>query len=79
IVFSAQIGSGYLHYAQEDTDWTAASGITDNTPTTITLGYTQAIGRATNVWYEFQATDYDVGNSATDLTVGRAVLNYSWK
>ena len=79
IVFSAQIGSGYLHYAQTDNDWTTASGITDNTPTNITLGYTQALGRQTNVWYEFQATDYDIGDSTTDLTVGRAVLNYSWK
>jgi len=77
IVLSAQIGNGYLHY--ESTELDPAGGGSSITPNTITLGYTQALGRATNIWYEFQATDYDINDSSTDLTVGRAVLNYSWK
>ena len=76
IVLSVLIGNGYVHY--ESTDLDAGAGVSA-TPTTITLGYTQSLGRQTNIWYEVQATDYDIGVSSTDLTIGRAVLNYSWK
>jgi predicted porin len=75
IAFDVLIGNGYVHYESIDLE----SGSVSITPTTITLGYTQSIGRQTTVWYEYQATDYDVGASSTDLTVGRVVLKYDWK
>ena len=50
---------------------------TDADPTTITLGYTQSLGRNTTMWYEVQSTDND-GNGtytcvASDCSTSPAV------
>jgi predicted porin len=76
IVFNVDIASGYVHYEMIDNDF---AGGGSNTPTTITLGWTQSLGRQTTLWYEYQTTDADTGVSNDDLDVARAVLKYDWK
>jgi len=74
IVLDVLIGNGYIHYEGIDMDTT---GVGD--PNTITLGYTQSLGRSTTLWYEYQTTDMDTGDSNDDIDWARAVLKYDWK
>jgi predicted porin len=75
IVVDVLIGPGYVHYEQFDTDVAAGP-----TPTSITLGYTQSIGRQTTMWYEYQAFDADIAAAPQlDADIVRAVLKYDWK
>jgi len=75
VALDVLIGNGYVHYEQTELD---AAGVSI-TPATLTLGYTQSIGRQTTAWYEYQTTDADTGVSNDDLDVIRAVLKYDWK
>lgn len=67
-VIEALIGSGYIHFEAASTD--------DADPNSLTLGYTQSLGRNTSMWYEAVVTDADTGDSDDDLTALRAVLKY---
>ncbi len=53
IVIDWAIGNAYVHVESLSLD------DTDADPQTITLGYTQSLGRNTTMWYEIQATDQD--------------------
>ena len=74
IVLDILIGNGYVHYEMLDSD---TAGVGD--PTSLTLGYTQSLGRQTTLWYEYQIDDADTGVSNDDSDIIRAVLNYTWK
>jgi len=67
-LFDVGIGNAYVHYEQIDLD------AADATPSMLTLGYTQSLGRNTTAWYEFQNNDGD--DAGTDSTVIRAILKY---
>ena len=67
-VIEALIGNAYIHFEAGSSD--------DADPNSITLGYTQSLGRNTTMWYEGVVTDADTGNSDDDLTALRAVLKY---
>ncbi len=64
------IGNAYVHLEQESID------STDQDRLSITLGYTQSLGRKTTAWYEVVSVDNDTGNSDDDRTVLRGVLKY---
>lgn len=72
------IGNGYVHIEQlsADADSAASSSGDDEDKLSITLGYTQSLGRKTTAWYEIVSADADTGNSDDDLTAIRAVLKY---
>ncbi len=63
-------GSAYLHFETESID------ATDQDRTSITLGYTQSLGRKTTAYYEINTVDDDSGDSDTDRTALMAVLKY---
>ena len=67
-VIEALIGNAYIHFEAASTD--------DSDPNSLTLGYTQSLGRNTTMWYEGVVTDADSGDSDDDLTALRAVLKY---
>jgi len=64
------IGSLYIHLETNSVD------ATDQDRTSITLGYTQSLGRKTTAYYEFNDVDNDTGNSDDDRTAIMAVLKY---
>ena len=76
IVFDVQIANGYVHYEMLDMDTGGGPG---DSPTALTLGYTQSVGRQTTMWYEVEAYDADTTVSDDDATIVRAVLKYDWK
>jgi predicted porin len=66
----ALFGNAYVHVESKNVD------ATDTNPISVTLGYTQSLGRKTTMWYEFVSADADSGNSDDDVTAVRAVLKY---
>jgi predicted porin len=75
-IFDVAIGNGYFHYEQTEYDFAGAAKIT---PTLMTLGYTQSVGRQTTMYYEIYQTDADTNNSNDDKMSVAAVLKYDWK
>jgi len=80
IVFDVLIGNGYVHIETMETKGTGVGGA-DVSPMSVTLGYTQSVGRQTTMWYEIQDFQGDDKNKANegDATYVRAVLKYDWK
>jgi predicted porin len=70
LVIDWGFGNAYFHYEYLDLD------AADITPSTITLGYTQSLGRKTTMYYELGVTDADSGDSDDDRTAVMAVLKY---
>ena len=70
LTIEALFGNAYVHVESANIDATDAS------PISITLGYTQSLGRNTTMWYEVVSADADSGNSDDDTTAVRAVLKY---
>lgn len=64
------IGNAYVHIETESLD------DDDEDPMSVTLGYTQSLGRKTTAWYEIVDFDADTSDSDDDSTVVRAVLKY---
>lgn len=56
------IGNAYVHVEQLSLD------AADADPLTLTLGYTQSLGRKTTMWYEIATVDADSGDSDDDTT-----------
>lgn len=74
LIIHADIMSGYVHYEAGDND---APGTLNESPTSLTLGYTHSIGPKTTAWFEYQSYDADQpGPSAAsdDFDALRAVL-----
>ena len=69
-VIDVGIGNAYVHFESASLD------DEDIDPTSITLGYTQSLGRKTTMWYEVISVDADSGDSDDDQTTLRAVLKY---
>ena len=63
-------GNAYVHIETMSIDATSSD------PISVTLGYTQSLGRNTTMWYEFVNNDADTGDSDDDRQVIRAVLKY---
>ncbi len=94
----SSLGVGFQQFQEDDDafviDWSignilvhveqASLDAEDADPMSITLSYTQALGRNTTAWYEVVSVDADdldldgngVGNSDDDATIVRAVLKY---
>ena len=72
------IGNAYVHleYLMVDEDSGSSVSGDDEDKNTITLGYTQSLGRKTTMYYELAYTDNDTGDSDDDRTAGMAVLKY---
>ena len=69
-VIDWSIGNILVHIEQASLD------AADADPNSVTLSYTQSLGRKTTAWYELVSTDADSGDSDDDLTVIRGVLKY---
>jgi len=80
IVFDVLIGNGYVHVENTTVKNGNSAGV-DYSPMSVTLGYTQSVGRQTTMWYEIQ--DYKGDDKSVtgegDATYIRAVLKYDWK
>ncbi len=63
-------GNAYFHAEQLMND------ASDTDPLTLTLGYTQSLGRKTTMWYEIANVDADTGDSDDDTTFIAATLKY---
>jgi predicted porin len=70
IVVDWLFGNAYFHAEQLMED------ATDMDPLTLTLGYTQSLGRKTTMWYEIATVDADTGDSDDDTTFFGATLKY---
>jgi predicted porin len=70
LVLDWLVGNAYVHFEQLDRD------ATDQTQMTITLGYTQSLGRKTTMYYEASSIDLDTGDSDDDFMSVLAVLKY---
>jgi predicted porin len=72
------IGNAYVHveYLLVDEDSGSSVSGDDEDKYTITLGYTQSLGRKTTAYYEIAYTDNDTGDSDDDRTAAMAVLKY---
>lgn len=70
VVIDAGMGNAYLHIEQVSLD------ATDQDRLSLTLGYTQSLGRKTTMWYEINSIDNDTGDSDDDRTALMAVLKY---
>jgi predicted porin len=72
------IGNAYVHLEVLDTDADSAASYSgdDETHVSLTLGYTQTLGRKTLIYYEINNTDNDSGNSDDDHQAVMAVLKY---
>ena len=70
IVIDLGIGNAYVHIETESID------SDDTDPMSVTLGYTQSLGRKTTAWYEIVNFDADTSDSDDDSQVLRAVLKY---
>ena len=64
------IGNAYVHVEQLSID------ATDQDVLSLTLGYTQSLGRKTTMYYEVNNVDADTGDSDDDRTAVMAVLKY---
>ena len=64
------IGNAYLHVEQVSVDASDADRLS------LTLGYTQSLGRKTTMYYEVNTVDQDSGDSDDDRTALMAVLKY---
>ena len=64
------IGNAYVHLETEQLD------AADRDRMSITLGYTQSLGRKTTMYYELNSIDNDTGNSDDDRMALMAVLKY---
>jgi predicted porin len=70
IVVDWLVGNAYVHVESLDVD------ATDQSLLTLTLGYTQSLGRKTTMYYEASSVDMDSGNSDDDRMAVMAVLKY---
>jgi len=70
LVIDWLIGNAYVHVEQ------AMYDAADMDPLTLTLGYTQSLGRKTTMWYEIATVDADSGDSDDDTTFVGATLKY---
>jgi len=70
IVLDWGFGNAYLHVETLSVD------ATDQDILSLTLGYTQSLGRKTTMYYEINDIDNDTGNSDDDRTALMAVLKY---
>jgi len=70
IVVDWLIGNAYVHVEQLSLD------AADVDPLTLTLGYTQSLGRKTTMWYEIATVDADTDDSDDDTTFIGATLKY---
>jgi predicted porin len=72
------IGNAYVHleYLMVDADSATSVSGDDEDKMSITLGYTQSLGRKTTMYYELNHRDNDTGDSDDDVTAGMAVLKY---
>ena len=70
VVVDWLIGNFYVHVEQVSLD------ATDQDRLSLTLGYTQSLGRKTTMYYEINSVDNDTGNSDDDRTALMAVLKY---
>ena len=61
VVIDWLIGNAYVHFESLSADEADAD------PTSVTLGYTQNLGRNTDIWYEIQAVDNDGNGEFTDV------------
>lgn len=61
VTIDVTFGNAYVHYEGLSVD------DTDADPTTITVGYTQSLGRNTTMWYEIQSTDNDGNGTYNDV------------
>jgi len=73
-------GNFYFNYGQIEYDYVSIGAPETFTPSAITLGYTQSIGRGTTIWYEYLTYDADVtGGKEFDYDKLHAVLKVDWK
>jgi predicted porin len=76
LTLEALFGNAYVHVESASID------ATDADPISVTLGYTQSLGRNTTMWYEVVSADADGqdlngdGSDNDDTTAVRAVLKY---
>jgi len=79
-LIDAIFGNFYAHYEMVDYDKNSPAYnkdvAPDTSPSTITLGYNQSLGRKTQMYYEAVITDADSGDSDDDSTLIAAVLKY---
>ncbi len=75
---NAGIGNAYVHLEQLSVDEASGSSESgdDEDKLSLTVGYTQSLGRKTTMWYEVQSVDADTGDSDDDATYLRATLKY---
>ena len=75
-----EYGNFYLHteldFVDEDSPGNFSVDGEDQDRSSVTLGYTQALGRKTTMWYEINFEDNDAGTSDFDRTDVMAVLKY---
>jgi predicted porin len=65
-----------LHFIDEDSPSNFSVDGEDQDRSSVTLGYTQALGLKTTMWYEINHEDQDAGTSDFDRTAVMAVLKY---
>jgi predicted porin len=70
VVLDWLFGNAYFHAEMLSID------ATDQDQLTLTLGYTQSLGRKTSMWYEVASVDYDGASSDEDKTFLGATLKY---
>ena len=75
-VVDGTMGGFYLHFEAADFDNASVNNPAGLSPSSITLGYTQSIGRNTSAWYEIMELDSDTADGDGDTTNVRAVLKY---
>jgi predicted porin len=76
LVIDWLIGNAYVHLETEQLDAVQNGNATDRDRMSITLGYTQSLGRKTTAYYEINSIDNDTGDSNADRTAIMAVLKY---
>ena len=73
-------GNAYVHIESLSVDADSGSNAhedgDDQDRLSLTLGYTQSLGRKTTMWYEINTIDNDTGDSDDDRTAIMAVLKY---
>lgn len=75
-VIDGTMGGLYFHYEVADFDDASVNNDPGLSPSSITLGYTQSLGRNTTAWYEIMELDADTADGDGDSTNVRAVLKY---
>lgn len=80
VTLEADVGNIYFHYEMKDCDKDTKNAgcalAADTSPSIITVGYNQSLGRNTTMWYEVNSYDADSGNSDDDATGVYATLKY---